>query len=197
MKKRNGFIALIMAFVLLTANLLIANASESIKIKVDDEFLVFDQMPVIENGRTLVPIRPIFEALGIEIEWNQKTSTVIGKLVLDNMNVSRVIEIKIGSNIAIVDGKSIPLDVPPKIIEGRTMVPARFIAESLDALVEWDNASRTVLIKSNGTRMVFIEEIFQKGTQFFIKAAMYNYYWSDNNLYTGEAVFIVNPIWFQ
>lgn len=116
---------------------------DDITVKVFDKFISFDslgQPPIIENGRTLVPFRAIFYVLGLEVDWDEDTRTVTGY----NDNTKIVLEI--GSNIAYVNGKPVPLDVPAKIINSRTVVPIRFISESLDRNVEWDSALRRVYI---------------------------------------------------
>ena len=100
----------------------------------------FDQPPVIENGRTLVPLRPIFEALGADVDWDQSTQTISAK------RGNTTITLKIGSNILVKNGTNIQLDVPAVTVGGRTLVPLRAVAESLDAKVGWDSATRTITI---------------------------------------------------
>ena len=102
--------------------------------------LVFDQPPVIENGRTLVPLRAIFEALGATVEWDPTTQTVTAKK--DDITVTLVI----GRDQLVKNGKSIQLDVAAKIVGGRTMVPARAVAESFGAKVDWDESTKSVII---------------------------------------------------
>ena len=100
----------------------------------------FDQPPIIENGRTLVPLRAIFEALGAEVDWNSSTQTVTA-------NKEEVtITLKIGSDILVKNCDEIKLDVPAKIINNRTLVPVRVIAESFGAEVDWEQSTRTVTI---------------------------------------------------
>ncbi len=102
-------------------------------------------VPVIKNGRTLLPIRAIIEALGGYIRWDadeQKVSIAL--------NITRI-ELWIGKNIAVVNGIEKPIDpdnpsVVPEIINSRTMLPIRFIAENLGASVDWDGETKTVTI---------------------------------------------------
>jgi hypothetical protein len=61
-------------------------------------------------------------------------------------DVKKIIKLQIGNKIAYVDGNELTLDVPPQIINGRTMVPVRFISEGLGAEVGWDGATKTVTI---------------------------------------------------
>ncbi|MDF2679256.1 MAG: copper amine oxidase [Brevibacillus sp.] len=118
-----------------------AAAPAAIKVEYNKKAIVFpDQKPVIRESRTLVPIRPIAESLGFDVDWNEKTRTVtINK---GTNNVRLVVTQKIAKK----NGQTINLDVPAQIINQRTMVPVRFIAEALTYNVNWDQATQTVLI---------------------------------------------------
>lgn len=111
-----------------------------ITVFVNGEMLNFDVAPVIEDGRTLVPVRGIFEAVDMQVEWYPETYTVYAHSDKDT------IEMRIGDVNATVNGNACILDVPARIIHSRTLVPARFIAESLDCMVDWDSEARRVLI---------------------------------------------------
>lgn len=95
---------------------------------------------VQEQGRTLVAIRPIFDALDGTLHWDQSTQTATGQ------RGNNRLEITIGSHSAKVNNKTVTLDVPGKISNGMTLVPARFIAESLGATVDFDDVRNSVLI---------------------------------------------------
>lgn len=103
----------------------------------------YDQAPIIENGRLLVPLRGIFESLGATVEWNNQQ-----QLITANRNNTKVL-LKVGSKAATVNGQTQTLDVAAKIANGRTLVPLRFVGEALGASVEYDNANRLVKITSN------------------------------------------------
>lgn len=98
----------------------------------------------IINDRTMVPMRKIFEILGAEIEWDGENRIVTG--TKDDTKI----KLQINNNVATktVNGveEKIILDTPPMIVNDRTMVPLRFIAESLDKQVGWDNQNRTAII---------------------------------------------------
>ena len=104
-----------------------------------------DSSPVIKNGRTLVPIRAIIEALRGTVGWDgtaRKATVTLG---------SATIDLWIGWNAATVNGMSISIDstnanVVPEIINGRTMLPLRFVTENLGATVGWDAATQTITI---------------------------------------------------
>ncbi len=103
-------------------------------------FHAYNQNPEIVNDRTLVPLRAIFEAMKAEVEWDQETQTVTAT----RGNVT--VKITIGDSKLYKNGKEIAVDVPAQLINDRTMVPARVIAEAFGANVEWNNNGRTVLI---------------------------------------------------
>ncbi|MBB6217227.1 hypothetical protein HNQ80_003346 [Anaerosolibacter carboniphilus] len=118
-------------------------AEEPIKVSVDGTILTFDVNPTVVENRTLVPLRAIFESLGAEIQWDNATKTVTG------IKGNNKIILQIGDNYAMVNGEKKELEVAGKIIDNRTMVPARFIAESLGASVSWDAGKKMVVIASN------------------------------------------------
>ena len=134
-------IAVIIIFSMLLGST--AFAAEPIKVYIDNTRLDMEVMPQIRDGRTLVPMRAIFEALGAEVKWDNDSREASGKLG------ETVVTLKIDSKIAYVNGQPKELEVPATIVSGRTLVPARFIAESLGVEVDWDNESRTVLINSD------------------------------------------------
>lgn len=95
---------------------------------------------VIVNERTLVPIRAIIEEMGGTVSWEQATQTATL-----NYN-SDTIDLVIGSTTAYLNGAANTLDVAPSVINERTMLPIRFIAESFKFEVDWDGATQTVII---------------------------------------------------
>jgi len=103
-----------------------------------------DQPPVIVDGRTLVPVRVIFDAMGMYVDWNDETKTVSA------YGGNTAIKLTIGSNTLFLQtpngSDEIELDVPAQIIGERTLVPLRAVAEACSALVEWDDATRTITI---------------------------------------------------
>jgi hypothetical protein len=100
------------------------------------------QGPVIVDGRTLVPVRGVFEMLGFDVEWEQGTRTT----VLTSAEFE--IRITIDSAAFTTNGQSHTLDVPAQIIGGRTMVPIRMPLESVGLHLGWDGATSTVLISA-------------------------------------------------
>jgi hypothetical protein len=98
--------------------------------------------PVVVNGRTLVPIRAIVEALGGEIVWEASEQKTTVKMQ-DNS-----IDLWSGKTTAKVNGVETAIDAAPSIINGRTMLPLRFISESLGSRVLWDGNDKRVTIIS-------------------------------------------------
>ncbi|MTI80826.1 MAG: MBL fold metallo-hydrolase [Firmicutes bacterium] len=101
-----------------------------------------DVSTAVENGTTLVPLRAIFQSLGASVDWDGNTQTVTA-------NKGQItVKLQIGSDTAYKNGQVVPLRVPGKIINGSTMVPLRFVSESLGAKVDWDGATQTITITS-------------------------------------------------
>lgn len=115
--------------------------TDEIKVLINGTELKFDQPPIIENGRTLVPMRAIFEALGAQVSWDSDNNKVTAK------NNDTVIAMVIGKNNMTLNSKTVSLDVAPKLVNGRTLVPIRAVSEAFDAQVGWSNSTRTVTIK--------------------------------------------------
>lgn len=92
----------------------------------------YDQPAIIKNGRTLVPMRPVFEALGATVDFNKVTEEITAT------KGSNKIKLAIGSQNAVVNGNFKLLDTEAQIINGRTMVPLRFVGEAMGATVEYD-----------------------------------------------------------
>ncbi len=106
---------------------------------VDGEVTILDTAPYISSAnRTLVPVRAISQSFGADVGWDQTARRVTVKL--DDIDLSMVI----GSDTAVLNGEFIEIDQPPEIVNGRTMVPFRFIAESLGAEVAWNASDREI-----------------------------------------------------
>ena len=138
-------------------------AAESDKQALDNEFLLTMQIanpvmtvngqeknidddgtaPTIVNDRTLVPVRAIIESMGGSVNWDSDTSTAMLEYNND------IITLTIGSETAYFNDNANTLDTAPQIINDRTMLPIRFIAESFKFDVEWEQGTQTITIKSN------------------------------------------------
>ncbi|CAM3913281.1 NlpC/P60 family protein [Alkalicoccus chagannorensis] len=118
--------------------------SSSVEVYVDGTPLDVDQgAEITENERTLVPMRAIFEELGAEVDWDESASLVKGELG------NTTVELTIDEEEAFVSGESVLLDQPAELMNERTMVPLRFVGESLGADVDWDDQENAVIIETN------------------------------------------------
>lgn len=113
----------------------------AIKVTLDDAIVKFpDTQPMMVASSILVPMRGIFENMGAELGWDQSTQTVTGT------RGEHQVVLMLGQNKAKVDGKTVALDQPAISVKGRTMVPLRFISQSLGVKVDWLAADRTVAL---------------------------------------------------
>ena len=166
------------------------NPKDSISVFIDNELLSFDVPPEIIDGRTLVPMRTIFEKLGLEVLWDNVTKSAIGNK--ENINI----KFEIGSNVININGKNKNIDVPAQIIKGKTMVPLRVLSEVMGYNVVWTGESKNILISKSD-----IVEWRFGGYEAIIPAKEYeskfiNGERTSENRYTGnyrEYAYIVTP----
>jgi len=114
-----------------------------VNVKVYDQYIDFssvNQWPLIENGRTMVPLRAVFEVLNCKVRWEESSKSAIVEY-----GTTKII-IPADSTTAYVNGKAYSLDVPAKIINDRVMIPLRFVSEAIEKTVIWDDLNKTVLI---------------------------------------------------
>jgi len=114
--------------------------AQGIRVVLDGEVLAFDVPPVEIQGRVLVPLRGIFERMQAYVEFDEATRMIHAR------RGTVVIRLQLGSRTAYINDRPTTLDVPAMAIQGRTMVPLRFVSEALGAMVEWDGTTRTVVI---------------------------------------------------
>ncbi len=153
--KKSIILALLLCFVLAVP------AIAAPDVMLDGEPVYFtDAAPTIENGRTLVPLRAIFEAMGAEVFWdsNKNTATAI--------KANTKVVLPIGSTQPTINGSVQQLDVPAKIINGRTLAPLRFVGEVFGGNVRWDQGTQTIYITSpdaslklSSTQKIFVHFI--------------------------------------
>jgi len=118
-------------------------ADQAVSVYLDGEKIEFDVEPVIEEGRTMVPVRAIFEGLGASVIWDAELNMVTA------VKGRTFVCIVIGSPFMDTDTKSVRLDVPAMIVNSRTLVPLRAVSEAFDCQVSWDEVTRTVNIISS------------------------------------------------
>ncbi|MCY9547876.1 copper amine oxidase N-terminal domain-containing protein [Lysinibacillus xylanilyticus] len=120
-----------------------AQAARAITIYVDGVQLKTDQPPAMVQGRVMLPLRAIFEALDASVDWDRKKQTVTAT------KGDTTVVLKIKSRVATINNKTVTLDVPAQILGGRTMVPVRFVSEALGQDVDWNSRSQVVTINSD------------------------------------------------
>ena len=117
-------------------------AAAPIRVFLDDKAVSFTETPFIENDRVLVPMRGILEALGYSVQWQETDKTVLAEK--ETVQIS----LRLGEKTATVNGKTVSVDAPAKIKNGRTFVPLRFLAEYSGAEVTWNRSTSSVSIHS-------------------------------------------------
>src|SRR5512143_2017915 len=119
--------------------------AQPIRVTVNGDPVYFQgTQPTEISGRVLVPLRGVLEQMGAYVEWMPDTQTVIAT------KGDTRISLPIGSRFATVNGQQVSLDVPAMTLAGRTMVPLRFVGESLGADVAWRPSTQTVMITMAG-----------------------------------------------
>ncbi len=113
-----------------------------VKVTVDGRGIRFDTNPIIKNDTTLVGFRAICEALGANVEWDGENEIVTAEK--DGTHIV----LKIGSEIAEVNGEEKTLLLAPEIINDSTMIPVRFLSEQLGMKVDWNDAAQLITITS-------------------------------------------------
>lgn len=126
----------------LSAMMCIAHADGDISVYYNAAEISFDVKPQIINGRTMVPIRAIFEKMGAYVAWDQATSTATCT------KGDTVVKMTVNSNVMYINGEAVTMDVSPVVIDGRTLAPARYVAEAFGATVQWSQKNSSVVICS-------------------------------------------------
>lgn len=158
MKKRL-FTSILTVSMILSCSAVSASDNE-VKVYLDGTQLQFEQSPVIQDGRTLVPMRALFEALGAEVIWDGETQHAMG------VAPGIVVEIDIGSPTMRRNAIDINIDVPAQIVNDRTMIPLRVVSESFGMNVDW-NAEENSIYLYNKNIIQYLD-------------------WNDNYYYIGE-----------
>ena len=115
-------------------------AETGITVLMDGEPIVFDVPPQLVDDRTMVPMRKIFEVFGAQVDWDGETNTATA------VKGDNIVQMQIGNPVITVDGQQVLLDVPPQLIDNRTLAPIRAVAEGLRADVAWNGDTQTVVI---------------------------------------------------
>ena len=116
--------------------------NNTIDVVLNGQALSFDQPPMMENNRVMVPIRAIFEALGYTVDWDQASQTGTAS------NGTQTITVQVGNATITHDGGTYWCDVAPKNVSGRILVPLRAISESAGCEVLWNQTTKKVIIEA-------------------------------------------------
>jgi len=134
------FIFLLISLLVFLPNVSTVQASGSnINIVINGSLISTDVSPIVSNGRTLVPLRVISETLGANVVWLDD-----GRVNITKNN--KAITLRVNQTNALIDDRVVQLEAAVILVQGRTMVPVRFIAEAFGAIVNWDDTTRVVSI---------------------------------------------------
>ena len=144
--------------------------ASTIRILIDGEPMTLQVAPVIRSGRVLVPFRALFEAFGATVGWQEATETVTGRFGTTS------ISLRLNRPEAVVNGRTVLLDVAPIALEGRTLVPLRFVAENLGATVRWIERTQTVVVVRAAQRLTvaLVSDPMGSRWAFFGRVGPYN-----------------------
>lgn len=117
---------------------------EAATVQLNGQPLQTSVAPIQYRGRTLVPMRDIFEALGAKVQWDAYTQGITAT------RATTTVKMQMGRSSASLNGQNVMLDQPPLMVNGRTMVPLRFVSEAMGASVNYDNRLQLVSISTNG-----------------------------------------------
>ncbi len=186
--KTKSFKILTLSFILILLFSFNGFAATNVSVYVDNEKIEFDVNPIIENGRTLIPLRGVFEKLGANVDWNKNLSEVVIK------DKSNEIEMLLGKNKVMVNGEIKDIDVPTIMINSRTFAPLRFITENLGHTVTWDGSTNSVYITKNNNVPLSQNKILTVGSKENLIALLeynsklYNYVWRERGVFLDDSV---------
>ncbi len=119
---------------------MMSDTMDEMKVLVNNERVYYDELPRMESGRTLVPLRKTAEAMDMQVTYDDATRTVTAS------KEGTEIKLTIDQDTVYVNGEAVKIDVPARMINGRTLIPLRFIGENLDSEVQWDAPNNAVWI---------------------------------------------------
>ena len=177
-----------------------------VTIHVDGEYLYTEDPPVIQNGRTMVPLRSAGEAIGAEVNWDQTTKTASASIN------GRSVRFTLNSTTYYVDGVAKTADVAPMLINNRTMLPIRAFGEGLGVKVDWDQSIYDVKIDTSAPNFipelpngVYTSDFHQMLQKYYVQptsdsnvsGSYISYWWDDKSTIEGapeDSAIFVTPI---
>jgi len=159
--KKIAALLLIAAMLFCSQKITVHAQENSVKVYLDGVLIIFDVQPQIVNDRTMVPLRFISEKLGATVNWDDgtKTATLVKS--------SDTIIVKIDSETMLVNQSPVTLDTPPIIIDSRTLVPLRAIAEAFHIAVNWDNEKFAVNIVTSAESLFGEKRVHKNGRKHY------------------------------
>ncbi|WP_165452205.1 signal peptidase I [Paenibacillus thalictri] len=128
-------------------------ADEPVRVFVNGYQVIYNQLPIVEEGNTIVPFKPSMEALGYTVQWDEATQTITG--TAPNMKV----ELQVNRLTGYINGESAELSAAPAIVKGSTFVPIRFLGEISGGDVTWDPKTNHIDIVTDKGYYVYNEVI--------------------------------------
>ena len=117
-----------------------AYSEKVISLEIDGTVIRTEVPPAVIGGRTMVPVRDIFEACGANVTWDPATKKITGSKGGKN------VVMQVGSNKLYMNSSVATMDCTPVIIEGRTLAPARYVALGFGGTTQWDALNKVVVI---------------------------------------------------
>ncbi|MCD8049146.1 MAG: hypothetical protein LUG52_06015 [Clostridia bacterium] len=142
------------------------DSADAIFVTIDGTALTFDANPYITNGRTMVPMRAIFEALDCDVTWNNDEKSVTA------VSDATTVKLAIGEATMYVNNTAVTLDQAAEITSDRTFVPVRAVSEALGCDVNWNNDTRTVEITSSKVAVTFERKYDDSGYEYAVITAL-------------------------
>ena len=144
-------------------------ADDEITVIVNGKVIDFEQKPIIEDGRTLVPIRAVCEELGAEVMWDAARETVAitkGRTMLTLTIGTNILFVYVDTAYDEIPSKPssevsyVRLDVPPKIYNKYTLLPIRAVVENLGCEASWIQKTKTVMIEYSDSDFILLSDIY-------------------------------------
>jgi hypothetical protein len=134
------------AFAVMALQAVSISAAQDVQVNMDGQALTFpDTQPsLMYSDNVMVPVRPVLENMGGEVHWDASTKTVTANVK------GKEIEFKIYEPVATVDGKYLDLQNAPVMVEGRTLIPMRFLVDAFGAQVNWSETDKMLSIDTDG-----------------------------------------------
>lgn len=133
------FILPLLLLILLLSQVCLAQAEE-VSVVVAGQVLSLQEPPLIKDEQVLLPVRPLLEAMGAEVHWEEESQTVVG------LSKDYEIVIPVGCAETLVNGEPVLVDIPAVLVEGRTYIPICLLEQSLDSKVELATGSGTIAV---------------------------------------------------